>query len=151
MNCRLCLLNCRWLKGFGRQSLQDSAFPGKSLGTSAFVVSSARSFLFALLCLKKPAVQHTSSNALPTDSAEEPKNKVFSVMTDLGTRACVVAFNERLSGPHLSTTQGEIPSLSKSLALRRGQPFQAWPNLSTELCIYQLLLALRASIVCRAN
>ena len=29
--------------------------------------------LFALLCLKKPVDQHSSSNALPTDSAEEPE------------------------------------------------------------------------------
>ena len=31
-----------------------------------------KDILFALLCLKKPVVQHSSSNALPTDSAEEP-------------------------------------------------------------------------------
>ncbi len=36
MNCRLCLLNCRLIDVFGRQSLQDSAFPGRSLGTSVF-------------------------------------------------------------------------------------------------------------------
>ena len=32
-----------------------------------------KDILFALLCLKTPVVQHSSSNALPTDSAEVPK------------------------------------------------------------------------------
>ncbi len=34
--------NFRWVEGFGRQSrqsLQDSAFPGRSLGTSVFLVA----------------------------------------------------------------------------------------------------------------
>ena len=39
MNCRLCLLNCGLIVVCGRQSLQDSAFPGGSLGTSVCEVA----------------------------------------------------------------------------------------------------------------
>ena len=46
MHCRLCLPNCSWIDGFGRQSLQDSAFPGRSLGTSLFLVAIGEKCLF---------------------------------------------------------------------------------------------------------
>ena len=49
-SCRLCLPNCRLIDICGRQSLQDSVFPGRSLGTSVQEGGSKRTSNYTTKC-----------------------------------------------------------------------------------------------------
>jgi len=57
--------------------LQDSVLAEVSFSTSN--CTDLIEILFALFGLKKPVLQQLSSNAPPTDSAEEPKTNRYEI------------------------------------------------------------------------
>ncbi len=113
---RLSLLKCRWIEGVGRQSLQDSAFPGRSLGTSGNRILHWLSSAFAIgtMIVIITGCKNSSVTVSPT-----PQSNTSRVLTPAAEDA-IVSF---CSDCHAMPDPASFPKSAWDHEVRRGFDF----------------------------